>query len=182
MLKLSVDSLVLPHLQYALIVWGPLLSQGSITSYRLQRLQNWRVRIVQSFCKYDHVSHHLKLLSWLPMTQQIQYRSIIICAMYYHHVIPFIAPLRFGRQHTRDTRHSDNFANISRFWLSSTQGFFHHRSTERWNILQEIILTLSYGEFAPAVAISAWWKKMASVVDYLFCDCYIIASYFSLCT
>ena len=126
-LKLSVNSLVLPHLQYAPIVWGPLLSQGSITSHRLQRLLNWGVRIVQSFHKYDHVSHHLKLLSWLPITQQIQYRSVIICAMYFHYVsnsIPFIPPLRFGWQHTRDTRCSANFANISRLRLSSTPEVF----------------------------------------------------------
>ena len=147
-----VDSLVLSHFQYALPVWGPPLPQGSIN--RLQKLQNWGVRIAQSLRKYDHVSHHLRLLSWLPITQQIQYRSN--CAMYHHYTnnsIPLIPPLCFGRQHTRNTRCSANFANISRCRLSSTQRFFRYNGTKWWNMLPDTIVSLSYGEFAPAVYI-----------------------------
>ena len=145
-----VDSLVLSHLQHALPVWGPPLPQGSIN--RLQKLQNWGVRIAQLLRKYDRVSHHLKLLSWLLITQQIQYRSN--CAMYHHYTsnsIPFIPPLSFGRQHTCNTRCLANFANISRCRLSSTQRFFRYRGTKRRNILLNTIVNLRYGEFAPAV-------------------------------
>ena len=50
-IKMLVDSLVLSHLQHALPVWGPPLPQGSIN--RLQKLQNWGVRIAQSLRKYE---------------------------------------------------------------------------------------------------------------------------------
>ena len=94
-IKLLVDTLVLSHLDYALPVWGPPLTQASIN--HLQRLQNWGVRITKSLHKYDHVSHPLNSLSWLPVNRQIQYRSL--CAMHRHYLgnaIPFVPPITFG--------------------------------------------------------------------------------------
>ena len=81
-IKMLVDSLVLSHLQHALPVWDPPLPQGSIN--RLQKLQNWGVRIAQSLRKYDHVSHHLKLLSWLPITQvdSVQIELCYVSSLY----------------------------------------------------------------------------------------------------
>ena len=93
-----IDSLVLSSLHYALPVWGPPFSQVSIN--RLQRLQNWGVRITKSLRKYDHISHHLGSLSWLPVSQHIHYQSL--CAMHCHYLsdaIPFIPPITFGVHH-----------------------------------------------------------------------------------
>ena len=68
-IKMLIDSLVLSRLTYALFVWGPPLTQASIN--RLQRLQNWGVRMARSLRKYDHISHHLSSLLWLPVNKQI---------------------------------------------------------------------------------------------------------------
>ena len=65
-----IDSLVLSRLTYALCVWGPPLTQASVN--RLQGLQNWGVRMARSPRKYDHISHHLSSLLWLPVNEQIQ--------------------------------------------------------------------------------------------------------------
>ena len=60
LIKLLMDSLVLPHMQYVLPVWGPSLYQEH--SQRLQRLQNRAVRLIFSLNKFDLVSNYYKQL------------------------------------------------------------------------------------------------------------------------
>ena len=49
LLKLLMDSLVMSHMQYALSVWGPSLTQNQLL--RLQRLQNHAVHEACVFSK-----------------------------------------------------------------------------------------------------------------------------------
>ena len=71
LIKLLMDSLVLPHMQYALPVWGPSLYQQH--SQRMQRLQNCAVCLIFSLNKFDHVSNYYKQLQWLNLDQFIQF-------------------------------------------------------------------------------------------------------------
>ena len=72
-LRMMVDFLVLSQQNYALPVWGPLLSSDLINC--LCRLHNRAVHVVFGLCKYDHVSSHRSRLGWLPLESTIQYRS-----------------------------------------------------------------------------------------------------------
>jgi len=99
-----------------------------LTTWEDQKLQNWGVRITRLLCKYDHVSHHMKSLSWLPIVHLIQYRSN--CTMYHHYtnnVILLFPPVTFGHQHECDTCRPVHFANLPRCRLSSTQHFLYQR-------------------------------------------------------
>ena len=80
-LKLLMDSLVMSHMQYALSVWGPSLTQNQLL--RLQRLQNRAVRLVFSLNKSDHISEYYQELRWLRVSQLIQF--CIACVMYHQY-------------------------------------------------------------------------------------------------
>ena len=43
-------------------------------------MQNYACRIVSGARKYDHVTPHLKSLSWLPVKDQLYYRQAIMAA------------------------------------------------------------------------------------------------------
>ena len=58
LIKLLIESLVFPYLNYCLAVWGelwgPLLTQQ--LSQRLERMQNRAGRLCNHLSKFDHVS------------------------------------------------------------------------------------------------------------------------------
>ena len=115
LLKLLVESLVFFHLSYALPVWGPSLNQQLY-----QRLE-------QTLSKFDHVSDHYRSLSWLPVQQLIQFRSVGMMYHQYHHSrgISLSPPIKFGRcQSVYDTRATGYFASLERFHLRFLQFFF----------------------------------------------------------
>ena len=70
-IKMLINSLVISHLDYALPVWRPPLTQNLVD--RLQRLQNWDIHIVYS----------LRKLSWLPIKSHICY--CCLCAKHHYH-------------------------------------------------------------------------------------------------
>jgi len=54
LMKMLLEFLVLSHLSYCVMVWGP--SLASTLLQRLQRMQNRGVRLCYGLRKYDHVS------------------------------------------------------------------------------------------------------------------------------
>ena len=70
------------HMQYALSVWGPSLSQNQLL--RLQQLQNRAVRLVFSLIRNDHISDYYQELHWLKVTQLIQFRLACVMFHQYH--------------------------------------------------------------------------------------------------
>ena len=62
---LLCNSLVLSHFNYCDVVYGPCLD--SVTSRRVQRVQNSCVRLIYKLNKRDHISHRIKELNWLNM-------------------------------------------------------------------------------------------------------------------
>ena len=45
---------------------------------RLQRLQNWAVRILFKLSKYEHVSYYLSEVHWLPVAQRINFKILLL--------------------------------------------------------------------------------------------------------
>ena len=91
LIKLLIESLVFPHLNYCLPVWGPPLSQQ--LSQRLERMQNRAVRLCKHLSKSDHVSEYYRQLKWLPFKKLVQLHSIRLMYCQYHHTkcVPVIA-------------------------------------------------------------------------------------------
>ena len=111
LLKILMDSLVLPHMQYALPVWGPSLYQHN--SQCLPRLQNCAVRLIFSLHKFDYVSEHYKQLQWLDLDQLIQFRLVCVMFHQYHRSrgILLLPPIEFGTLTPCFTRTQPHFAN-----------------------------------------------------------------------
>ena len=115
LIKLLIESLVFPQLNYCLPVWGPPLTQQ--LSQRLERMQNRAVRLCKHLSKFDHVSENYRQLKWLPFEKLVQLHSIRLMYCQYHH--------KFGAHNSHyDTRTAAHFANSKRFRLTFSQNFF----------------------------------------------------------
>ena len=102
---------------------------------QLQCMQNRAVCMTCGLRKYDHVSQYRANLGWLPMSEFVKYRIILI--MFGQHYLGegiLLQPLiDFGRKHSYRTRCSPWFADIFRFKKNFSQCFFR---TVWWNLLQ----------------------------------------------
>lgn len=80
------QSLVLSHLNYADVVFGPFLS--AYESTRLQRIENTCIRLIFGLRKFDHISSKFRDLNWLNMQQT---RDLHICCLI-HKIIRVESP------------------------------------------------------------------------------------------
>ena len=127
------------HMQYALSVWGPSLTQNQLL--RLQRLQNSAVRLVFSLNKSDYISEYYQELRWLRVSQLIQFH--LACVMYHQYNavrgIMFVPPIQFGNcillNYNIRTPPCILYANFSRVRLSQTQKQARYRGALVWNKL-----------------------------------------------
>ena len=67
----AINALVFSKLYYCSNVWANTTEKNI---RKLQAVQNFACRIVSAARKYDHVTPHLKRLSWLPVKDQLYYR------------------------------------------------------------------------------------------------------------
>ena len=67
-----INALVFSKLYYCSNVWANTTEKNI---RKLQAVQNYACRIVSGARKYDHVTPHLKSLSWLPIKDQLYYRQ-----------------------------------------------------------------------------------------------------------
>ena len=138
LIKLLIESLVFPYLNYRLAVWGPLLTQQ--LSQRLERMQNRAVRLCKNLFEFDYVSEYYCQLKWLrpAFKKLVQLHSIHLMYCQYHHTkcIPLLPPIEFGPHHSHcDTRTAAHFANSKRFRLTFSQNFFRFTASQWWNDL-----------------------------------------------
>ena len=84
------------HMQYALSVWGPSLTQSQLL--RLQRFHNRAVRLVFSLNKSNHTSEYYQELRWIRVSQLIQFHLACVMDHQYNVVrgIMFVPPKQFG--------------------------------------------------------------------------------------
>ena len=133
--KMLMESLVFSRYTYALPVWGPAINRDCLS--HLDHLQNRAVRLTCGLRRYDHVSRCKVGLGWLPMSQFIQYRSVL--AMLGQHYlgegVSFSPPIKFGRKHSYRTRCPPWFVDIFRYSKTFSQRFFRHQATTWWNSL-----------------------------------------------
>ena len=107
-------------------LYGFLPSLNQQLRQRLEWTQNRAVRLCKNLSKFDHVSDHYQSLSWLPVQQLIQFRSVGMMYHQYNHSrgISLSPPIKFGCcQSVYDTRVTGHFANPERFNLSFSQFF-----------------------------------------------------------
>ena len=108
---------------------------------KLQVVQNFACRIVSGARKYDHVTPHLKSLSWLPVKDQLYYRQAIMAFKCISgHAPNYLTSQFITREHvTKRTTRSGQKLNIPLFETASGQRTFYYRTIGLWNNLDPFL-------------------------------------------
>ena len=177
--------LVLSRLIYCLPEWGPLLTVSNINW--LKSLQHRAIRLCLGLQKYDHISQHYHTLQWLPLGNEIQYRSL--CAMHHQYFqpqhIPLVPPIQFGHQHKYATKTTQFFAQPPRCQLSFTQRFFCYKVIHWWNAVPIDILLRPPSRtvyFYLCVNFCNWFVCVKISVAYVCCHFCMFARMLYMCS
>ena len=118
----------------------------------MQRVQNAAARLIFQESKFSHVTPLLRSLHWLPLTQRIHFKLLLIIFKAIHgHAPSYISDLilvwRTGRYNLR-TSHS-LFLNFSLIGSSATFGdrSFHMAAPKLWDSLPEHMKYKNFGLF-----------------------------------
>lgn len=125
--RLLTDALILSHLNYADIVYGPCLS--CVDKYRLQKIQNFCVRYIYSIPRDTHITPFVRNLGWMKMHERR-----------FHHFIKLITKIRLHNEphylqnkisirssvHDRNLRQIDLTVDIPSHSLSSYKSSFSY--------------------------------------------------------
>ena len=106
---------------------------------RLQRLQNAAARLVRQAKRHDHITPILQSLHWLPVSQRIIYKTLILTFKAIHNLAPsYIQDLIHRHQPSRTLRSAS------------------------LNLLQQLSLprTSSYGGRAFSITAPSLWNKL----------------------
>ena len=104
---------------------------------KLQAVQNFVFRIVSGVRKYDHIRPIRKELNWLPLANQLYYRSATMAFKYMTGHAPEYLSSKFLKRAEvsgRSTRNSQ-LLNIPLFKTASGQRTFCYRIVNLWNSL-----------------------------------------------
>ena len=74
-MKISVNALVTPHLDYGN---GLLVGTSKYLIDKLQVAQNSAVRLIERVPKYEHIAIFRQKLHWLPILSRIQYKILLM--------------------------------------------------------------------------------------------------------
>ena len=104
-------------------------------------MQNFTCRIVSGTRKYDHVTPHLKSLSWLTIKDQLYYRQATTAFKYISGHAPKYLTSQFitREQVTKCTTRSGQKLNIPLFKTASGQRTFYYRTIGLWNNLNPFL-------------------------------------------
>ena len=110
---------------------------GKCNINKLQAVQNFACRFVSGARKYDHIMPIRKELNWLPVANQLYYRSATMafkCMM--GHFPEYLSSkfLKRAEVSSRSTRNSQ-LLNIPLFKTASGQRTFYYRIVNLWNSL-----------------------------------------------
>ena len=113
----AINALVFSKLYYCSNVWANTTEKNI---RKLQAVQNFACRIVSGARKYDHVTPHLKRLSWLPVKDQLYYRQAIMAFKCISgHAPNYLTPQFITREQvTKRTTGSGHKLNIPLFQIS----------------------------------------------------------------
>lgn len=100
------DSLVLSHYNYMDVVYNSCITKADAT--RIQRTQNNCLRFIFGLRKYDSITHKLKEINWLSMSE----RRLLHCCTLYHNIMTNKTPKYLYDKITfRNDIHSRNTRN-----------------------------------------------------------------------
>lgn len=104
--KVLCETLVLSQFNYCSPIYGFCLDQE--THSRVQRVQNSCIRFIYGIRKYEHVSHKLKELRWLPMKERFSFISLCL----FHKIILYkCPPYLYDKLNYRTDIHNVNIRN-----------------------------------------------------------------------
>ena len=144
--QLLVTSLILPGIDYCNSTLYR-LPRNSITPFT--KLLYSAARIVYRIPKYSrtHITPYLKILHWLPITQRIQYKIILLTHLATHHnksdyltdLLTDYNPSRSQRTENQYKLHTLNCTNLT----IKQQSAFSIAASKLWNSLPTSLRSLS---------------------------------------
>ena len=132
-----INALVFSKLYYCSNVWANTTEKNI---RKLQAVQNFACRIVSGARKYDHVTLHLKNLSWLPVKDELYYRQATMAFKCISGHAPKYLTSQFitREQVTKRTTRSGQKLNVPLFKAASGQRTFYYRTVGLWNNLDPL--------------------------------------------
>ena len=126
----AINALVFSKLYYCSNVWANTTKKNI---RKLQAVQNFTCRIVSGARKCDHVTPHLKSLSWLPVQYQLYSRQAIMAFKCISvHARNYLTSQFITREQvTKRTTRSGQKLNIPLFKTASGQRTFYYRTIGR---------------------------------------------------
>ena len=109
---------------------------------RLQRIQNMAARLVSGAGKYDYITPVLKALHWLPVSERIQFKVLLLTYRALNGLAPvYLTDLLSTKSSIRTLRSSSRvFLNVPRTRLSSYgDAAFGVAAAKLWNSLPQSI-------------------------------------------
>ena len=134
-----INALVFSKLYYCSNVWANTTEKNI---RKLQAVQNYACRIVSGARKYDHVTPHLKSLSWLPVKDQLYYRQATMAFKCISGHAPKYLTSQFitREQVTKRTTRSGQKLDIPLFKTASGQRTFYYITIGLWNNLDPFVV------------------------------------------
>ena len=150
-LRLLYNSLVLPHLQYGILIWG--FKPG-----RLSKLQKRAMRIITNSKYNAHTEPIFRRLNLLKLDDLFRCSALRFAFKLFNDVLPsyFIDTLLTnGPSHTYQTRVSDKLTNCIRKYRRNTSGakecirhYIHELLNDTNSIVTDKIFSHSYNGFS----------------------------------
>lgn len=106
--QLLCDTLVLSHFSYCDAVYGPCLDVA--TSRRIQLVQNACTRLICGVRKREHISHKIKEIKWLNMSNR---RALHASVLYHKIVTTHVPPYLYNKIRFRTDVHNINIRRKS---------------------------------------------------------------------
>jgi hypothetical protein len=139
-----IRALVLSRLDY-----GNALLLGSNQSdlSKLQRLQNWAVKLIHRANKYDHATPLLKQLHWLPIQERIQFKILLFVFKCMNNIAPsylasnllIYTPSRAGLRSSSDITRLVEHRIHTRNLISAADKSFYFIAPKLWNRLPQTL-------------------------------------------
>ena len=136
-LKILVQTHVIPHLHYCSSVWG------GATNTRLDRLQkvlHFAARLVSGIRRYDHITPTLAALGWPGVREMVARRDAVnVCRALHDAAAPeSLRAMMHPRSAvstrlTRATAAGSAVLELPRFRLTAARRLFPYRAAAAWN-------------------------------------------------
>ena len=134
-----INALVFSKLIYCSSVWAGVTKKNI---ERLQKVQNFAVRIVTGTHKFEHITPYLKDLRWLPLAMQLEVRDTIMTykslnGLTLRNFLTTRSEIYEGNTRNKDKLH------VPLYRTTTAERSFKYRGTSLWNSLPKEIRDIS---------------------------------------